>query len=264
MSFVIAGPVDPARPPIWFIWNDSRLLHIAGQLPASDAGLALTGRHPVGSADGRACFSALLVGPAPDGAQWVGMRQALADMDPALRQALSRARQLHLHDQEHRFCSACATPLVQNAHDAGRHCPHCALVFYPRLSPAMMVAITRGRDILLARAPHFAPGVYSALAGFVEPGETLEQCVARETQEEVGIAVRRLRYVDSQSWPFPHSLMLAFVAEYAGGEIVPQAGEIEDAGWFDIDRLPLLPTQASIAWRLIQHTVAEIRAQGGA
>jgi NAD+ diphosphatase len=261
VSFVIADAADHTQPAIWFIWNDARLLYINGRLPMSDHGLTLTARRPVGTVDDQPCHSAILVGATPPDSEWLPMRQALADMSPASRQALSRARQLHLHDQEHRFCSACATPLVQNAHDGGRHCPHCAMVFYPRLSPAMMVAIRRGREILLARAPHFAPGVYSALAGFVEPGETLEECVMREAGEEVGVSVRNLRYVDSQSWPFPHSLMLAFVAEYAGGEIVPQPGEIEDAGWYDIDRLPLLPTPASIAWRLIHHTVDLIRAE---
>jgi NAD+ diphosphatase len=263
VSFVIGGEVDRPHPTFWFIWDDNRLLFIDGHLPKSDLGLCLTERQNVGIADGLAYRSALLVGKPPGNAQWVSMRQALADMPPSTRQALSRARQLHLHDREHRFCSACGTPLVQNRHDTGRHCPHCAMVFYPRLSPAMMVAVTRGHEILLARAPHFSPGVYSALAGFVEPGETLEQCVERETMEEVGISICNLRYVDSQSWPFPHSLMLAFVADYAGGDIVPQEAEIEDANWFDIDRLPPLPSPASIAWRLIHHTVDLIRGDTG-
>jgi NAD+ diphosphatase len=108
--------------------------------------------------------------------------------------------------------------------------------------------------LLLARSPHFLPGVYSALAGFVEPGETVEQCVHRETQEEVGVRVKNLRYVCSQSWPFPHSLMLAFTAEYDGGDIRPQPGEIEDAGWYHIDTLPTIPAQLSVAYQLIRHT----------
>ncbi|XLM19642.1 NAD(+) diphosphatase, partial [Chromobacterium piscinae] len=153
-------------------------------------------------------------------------------------QAAARAAQLRQFLRNHRFCGHCATPLAVSADQLGRHCPSCGQVYYPRISPAMMVLVHRGRELLLARSPHFTPGVYSALAGFVEPGETLEECVHRETWEEVGIKVKNLRYAFSQSWPFPHSLMLAFTAEYDSGDIRPQEGEIEDAGWFDIDALP--------------------------
>lgn len=256
MGFQIADAADgAAQPDIWFIWEGSKLLQIDGQFPVTPAGIALTGQHFAGMADGRRCRSAELVGPPPVGSQWIGMRDALALMDQASQQALSRARQLHLFEHEHRFCGSCATPLTDNGHDSGKRCPSCGALYYPRLSPAMMALVVRGREILLARSPRFAEGVYSALAGFVEPGETLEQCVHREVMEEVGVHVSNLRYVGSQSWAFPHSLMLAFIADYAGGDIVPQEDEIADARWFDIDRLPPLPSRASIAWRLIRHTV---------
>jgi NAD+ diphosphatase len=133
---------------------------------------------------------------------------------------------------------------------------------YPRLAPAVMMLVRRGRELLLGRSPHFQPGVYSALAGFVDPGETLEDCVAREVMEEVGVTVGKLRYFGSQSWPFPHSLMIAFFADYAGGDIVPQSEEIEDAQWFNVDALPELPMAISISRRLIDAAVGEIR--GGA
>ena len=120
----------------------------------------------------------------------------------------------------------------------------------------MMALVVRGRQLLLARSPHFPPGVYSALAGFVEPGETLEACVHREVQEEVGVRIDNLRYVGSQGWPFPHSLMLGFHAEYAGGDIVMQEDEIEDARWFRVDDLPPLPASRSIARHLIDLYVA--------
>jgi len=258
VSFIIEPTQTGSAQSIWFIWDGAQLLYISGQLPSDVQDMRLTNQRAIGQVHGIACHSAELVGPAPEHAEWRGMRQALLEMDPALQQALSRARQLSLFEREHRFCGSCASPLVNNAHDSGKRCPSCAALYYPRLSPAMMVSIVRGREILLAHAPHFNEGMYSALAGFVEPGETLEQCVHREVMEEVGLTVNNLRYAASQSWPFPHSLMLAFVADYVEGEIVPQAGEIEDAQWFNIDHLPTLPSQASIAWWLIQHTIKTI------
>lgn len=124
----------------------------------------------------------------------------------------------------------------------------------------MMVLVWRGGELLLARSPHYVPGVYSALAGFVEAGESLEDCVHREVAEEVNVQVANLRYYGSQSWPFPHSLMVAYTAEWARGAIVPQAGEIEDAQWFPIDALPRIPPRFSISGHLIRDTVT---AMGG-
>jgi NAD+ diphosphatase len=124
-----------------------------------------------------------------------------------------------------------------------------------------MALVRRGRELLLGRSPHFPAGMFSALAGFVEPGETLEQCVAREVGEEVGVSVTNLNYFASQPWPFPHSLMIAFVCDWSGGEIRAQAGEIEAADWFDVLQLPKLPSKISIARRLIDAVVAEIRRQ---
>ena len=124
-----------------------------------------------------------------------------------------------------------------------------------------MALVRRGSEILLARSPHFPPGMYSALAGFVEPGESLEQCLAREVHEEVGVRVSNIRYFTSQPWPFPHSLMIAFVCEWVSGEIAPQAGEIEDAKWFDLLQLPKLPSRISIARRLIDSVCQELSEQ---
>ena len=124
-----------------------------------------------------------------------------------------------------------------------------------------MALVRRGSQILLARSPHFPPGMYSALAGFVEPGESLEQCLAREVAEEVGVRISNSRYFASQSWPFPHSLMIAFVCEYESGELKPQAGEIEEANWFDLLHLPKLPSRISIARRLIDAVCQEIKEQ---
>jgi NAD+ diphosphatase len=258
VSFVITDTLPASAQAIWFIWDNAQLLYIDGALPATVDHLPLTRRRAIGEINGTACFSAELIGTAPGHAEWRSMRPAMLDMDLSHQQALSRARQLNLFDQRNRFCSACATPLKDNSHDTGKQCPSCGALYYPPISPAMMVMITRGNELLLARAPHFAEGVYSALAGFVEPGETLEQCVHREAMEEVGVKIGNLRYVNSQQWPFPHSLMLAFTAEYRSGEITPQAGEIEDARWFTADKLPALPSKVSIAWHLIQHTLSTL------
>ncbi|HET6229054.1 MAG TPA: NAD(+) diphosphatase, partial [Longimicrobiaceae bacterium] len=122
---------------------------------------------------------------------------------------------------------------------------------YPRLNPAVIMRIDHGERVLLVRGPNTPPGMYSTLAGFVEPGESLEEAVAREVAEEVGIRIRGVTYFGSQPWPFPNSLMIGFTAEYAGGDIVPQPGEIEDARWWTVDELPNLPGPLSISRALI-------------
>jgi NAD+ diphosphatase len=148
---------------------------------------------------------------------------------------------------------------VVKAGERARQCPSCGQTHYPRIAPAVMALVRKGDELLLARSPHFPAGMHSALAGFVEAGESLEQCVHREVKEEVGLEVTNLRYFSSQPWPFPHSLMIAFNCDYAGGEITPEPGEIEAAAWFWIDDLPVLPNRISIARRLIDATIAQIR-----
>jgi NAD+ diphosphatase len=142
--------------------------------------------------------------------------------------------------------------------ERARACPSCRFTSYPPVSPAVMVLITRGRELLLARKSVWPPGRYSAIAGFVEPGEMLEDTVARETLEEVGVEVTNLQYFGSQPWPFPHSLMVAFTAEYAGREVKPDGVEIEEAAWFDAEALPNLPPSVSISRRLITTVAAEL------
>jgi NAD+ diphosphatase len=131
------------------------------------------------------------------------------------------------------------------------------MLFYPRLSPAVIVLVKRGDRILLARSPGFPPGMYSVLAGFVEPGESIEEAISREVCEEVGVEVENVRYFGSQPWPFPHSLMIGFTADYAGGELRVEPDEIEDAGWFEADDLPAVPPRISIARAMIDAFVAQ-------
>jgi NAD+ diphosphatase len=156
----------------------------------------------------------------------------------------------------HQFCGQCGSPTERKTTEHAMQCPQCGLVVYPRISPAVMVLVRDGDKLLLARSPRFKPGVFSALAGFVEPGETLEQCAAREVREEVGVEIKNLRYFASQPWPFPNSLMVAFYADYAGGQITPDPTEIEAADWFSIDALPELPDPVSISRRLIDAAIA--------
>lgn len=167
-----------------------------------------------------------------------------------------RASQLLDWKKNHRYCGRCGKPTTMKSNEFAMQCPACGLLAYPRISPAVMVLVRRENELLLGRSPHFRPGVFSALAGFVEAGETVEQCAAREVREEVGVEIANLRYFQSQPWPFPDSLMLAFFAEYAGGEITPDPSEIEAAGWYSIDALPGLPDPVSIARRLIDAACA--------
>jgi len=197
----------------------------------------------------------------PPGHDWVGLRALFSVLEDAHFALAGRALQLLQWDRDHQYCGRCGTPTEPRAEERVRVCPACKLSAYPRVAPAVMALIRRGRELLLGRSPHFPSGMYSALAGFVEPGETLEQCVAREVYEEVGVTLGRLSYFASQPWPFPHSLMIAFVCEWAGGEIRPQEGEIEAADWFDVLQLPKLPSKISIARRLIDAVSAEIRRQ---
>ncbi len=186
------------------------------------------------------------------GCSWQSLRRLMLEGDADTFRLLGYAAQIGTWARQHRFCGSCGEPLQPVSGERAMRCSRCDEQHYPRLSPSMIVLVTRGDEVLLARSPRFASGVFSTLAGFVEPGETVEQCVVREVREEVGLEVKNLQYIASQSWPYPHSLMLGFHAEYAGGEIVPQPGEIEEAHWFDLARLPLLPSPYSIARYLIE------------
>jgi len=211
------------------------------------------------------CFAAELAAgaAAPQGWKWQGLRALFGVLDEAQFALAGRALQIVDWDRTHQYCGACGAATVARVSERSRECPSCGLVVYPRLAPAVMGLVRRDREILLARSPRFPEGMYSALAGFVEPGETLQQCLERETYEEVGIHVCRVRYFASQPWPFPHSLMIAFFADYESGEIRVDGVEIEDAQWFkvgNLENLPRLPARISIARRLIDAAIGEMLA----
>jgi NAD+ diphosphatase len=252
-------------PQYWFGFRGSELLvvrddtgsRVPGSVDWLSLGLPEVESVAVGSLSGVPAWSAALppgVEP-PPGFAFEGLRRLWGILDEEAWKLAGRAVQIVEWDRNHRFCGRCATPTERQPVELSRTCPHCGLQHFPRISPAVIVRIERGDEILLARSPHFAPGVYSTLAGFVEPGESLEDTVLREVKEEVGVMVTNLRYFGSQPWPFPHSLMVGFVADYESGELTPQPGEIEDAGWFTVDRLPGLPGSLSIARALIDEFI---------
>jgi NAD+ diphosphatase len=266
---------------LWFVFRGDQLLVEVGP-PASHPGddprvrerpswARLPSRAPgpdplrtlyLGELGAAGCWAAELApADAPPGFGWVGLRALFSVLEDAHFALAGRALQLLQWDRDHQHCGRCGAPTVARSEERVRQCPACKLSAYPRVAPAVMALVRRGSELLLARSPHFPAGMYSALAGFVEPGETLEQCVAREVEEEVGITVTNLAYFASQPWPFPHSLMIAFTCDWAGGEIRPQDGEIEAANWFEVLQLPKLPSKISIARRLIDAVSADIRRQ---
>ena len=196
----------------------------------------------------------------PAGHRRLPLRAAMMQLPGPLMALAGRAAQVLEWDRSHRYCGVCGTATDLAANERARRCPACGHTAYPRLSPAMMALVWREGELLLARAPHFTAGMYSALAGFVEAGESLEDCVVREVAEETGVQVADLRYYGSQSWPFPHSLMVAFTARWTGGAIVRQPDEIEDAQWFALDALPAIPPRFSISGHLIRDTAEALRA----
>ncbi|OHC66139.1 MAG: NADH pyrophosphatase [Rhodocyclales bacterium GWA2_65_19] len=251
------------QPAYWILRCEHRLLTISGAGSVFPAGLAADFGHPenalhVGDLNGQPCHAADVAQfPEILGGEATPLRAIFQLAGPDTFALAGRATQLLDWQANHRFCGKCGAPTALKAGELAMHCPACGLLAYPRISPAVMVLVRDGDKLLLGRSPHFKPGVFSALAGFVEPGETLEECAAREVREEVGIEIANLRYFHSQPWPFPNSLMVAFFANYAGGTITPDPNEIEEAGWFSPDALPILPEPISISRRLIDAAVAD-------
>ena len=207
----------------------------------------------IGCLDGRQCCASEFTGikDMPNGFVLKGITALFGKIDDDSLWVAGLANQIVYWDKSHHYCGSCGNVMVNKTDERAKYCSRCGLINYPRISPAIIVAIIKDNEILLAHSQRFPAKFYSVLAGFVEPGETLEECVRREIKEEVGIDVKNIRYFGSQPWPFPDSLMIAFTAEYAGGEIKVDDSEIVDAGWFSTDNLPPIPPKISIARRLI-------------
>jgi len=220
-------------------------------------GIDLSASHYLGQLDGEDCFAVAAGGaPIPSPFRAEGLRALYALMGEELFAVAGRAVQIAAFGLTHRYCGRCGLETVRDAVERSTRCAVCDLSFYPRIAPAIIVLVRRGDEALLARAAKFTSDFYSTLAGFVEPGESLEQTLVREVREEVGVEVGNVRYFGSQPWPFPHSLMVGFFADYAGGEIVVDGTEIVDARWFSAQALPNIPPKPSIARRLIDAWVS--------
>ncbi len=263
----LSAPPD-ADGPVWIFAFRRRELLVPerGDLSPLEAlealGLEPVRRQYLGVLDGAHCWSVELPPDveAPAGMAFRDLRMLYGRIEPDLHAVAARAVQIVDWDRSHQYCGACGAPTRPDASERSRTCPSCGLTCFPRLSPAIIVAVERGDEILLGRSRHFPPGIYSVLAGFVEPGESVEDAVRREVAEESGVEVGGVRYFGSQPWPFPHSLMLGFQAEFRGGELRCGDAELEDVGWFRHDEMPrLFPGNVSIAQWLIHDFLRRAR-----
>ena len=263
----IEPPANRTEKAFWFIFRGREILLKLNKNPGvipklldfGELGLSGIREQYLGALEGTHCYSVELPGDAqaPDGMNFVDLRQAYSEMSEQCFALVNKAVQVMEWDRTNQFCSRCGTKTLRKPEERGKECPDCGELFYPRISPAVIALIRKGKEILLARSPNFPPDMYSLIAGFVEPGESAEAAVVRETREEVGIEVRNVKYFGTQAWPFPNSLMIGFTAEYDSGDIQPDGFEIEDAQWFSVENLPELPGRISIARKLIDHFLKE-------
>ncbi|MBU2699881.1 NAD+ diphosphatase [Sporomusaceae bacterium BoRhaA] len=234
------------------VQKSKELIHIPLLNDISNLPIEPTALHFIGSFNDTACYVGILkTTNIPDGFFLRQPRQLYGYLKNDLMKFTLRSFHLVNWLKNNKFCGRCGGKMVPSTDELAMKCTDCDFLVYPRLSPAMIVAVVKDHKLLLAHSNKFPSGRYSVLAGFVEPGETLEDCVKREVKEEVGIEVKNIRYFDSQPWPFPDSLMIAFTAEYSSGELSIDNNEILAADWFSPDNFPDLPGNESIAKRLI-------------
>ncbi|EDN66291.1 NTP pyrophosphohydrolases containing a Zn-finger, probably nucleic-acid-binding [Beggiatoa sp. PS] len=262
-GLAVIPPTQLSIPALWFVFCQDKLLvldqdktniHLPIWTDFMESGFIPVRQHYFGHFDDYPCYTVEVlptISP-PPGMNFQGLRALLPTLSEKLFALAGCALQIINWDKNHQFCGRCGAIMQSNPEARSKRCFDCGLVNYPRIAPAMIVLITRGSQLLLSRAPHFKPGVYSVQAGFVEVGETLEETVRREIREEVGLEVKNICYFGSQPWPFPNSLMIAFTAEYASGELSINYDELEDAKWYNKNDLPPLPSPQSIARRMIE------------
>lgn len=252
---------------LWFIFQDDNILlkeTANGLLIPTTNDLStlqdlIIQKHYLGLYGSDPCFTASLpvqeTLPLLSGLAFHPVRHAYLQLNQneSLCHLITRAKQILYWDDTTQFCGQCGRKTESCENERAKQCLSCQRLIFPPISPVMLVLIARGEEILLARSAHFMPGIYSILAGFVEPGETLEQTVAREVKEEVNIDIKNIRYFSSQPWPFSSNLMLGFMAEYDQGTIQIDPKEIEDAQWFKSSALPPLPAPFSLSRQMIEH-----------
>jgi NAD+ diphosphatase len=269
------APEERNQPAWWFVFSRYKLLMTsvdsAPSIPLftdlKTLGISPLEEIYLGTLEGKHCYAAAVadmdqVDPPPETA-FEDLRLLYGRIDQELLYLCFRA--IHLLDwsQKTRFCKRCGLELKIQDSERAKKCPDCGHQSFPRISPAVIVLVEKGDQCLLARSPRFQDAFYSVLAGFAEPGETLENTVAREVLEETGIEVKDISYFGSQPWPFPDSLMIGFTASYAGGEIRVDGTEILEAEWFPYDRLPKIPGRISIARGLIDWFINKHQKEGG-
>jgi len=261
----VVPPTENVAPEWLFVFNSAKILikncQEGPKIPTSEElnGLesAIVFKQYLGEIDGYPgyCMEVDDMFTPPEAMLFRDLRSLLGEIEEDIFLLAGRAFQIVNWNRMHKFCGKCGTPTAAQQNELAKKCPGCGSVFFPRISPAVIVAVVRGDEILLAHNKNFRQNWYSVIAGFMEPGETFEDCVIREVMEEVGIRVTNIKYFDSQPWPFPDSLMVGFTAEHESGEIMVDGVEIEDAAWYRRDNLPHKPNVASIAGRLIEFVI---------
>ncbi len=272
----VVPPAETGTPGYWFLIRDNRILvslvnngtEEKAEIPLLDrpGDLGLEHEEPLylGSLKGRGVFAAGVGEEAviPPEYTFKSIRSLFVRLDGEMLSLAGRALQIVEWDLTHRFCGRCGRRTGNHPTDRAKVCPECGLMAYPVISPAVIVAVSKGDRLLLGRSPRFPEGMFSVLAGFNEPGESLEETVEREIMEEVGLEVCNIRYFGSQPWPFPHSLMIGFTADYAKGRIAIDGEEIIEAGWYKAGDMPRLPGGYSIARELIEGFLASCAGSG--
>jgi len=255
---------EPKTTGHWFIFSGDKLLidseptgsPCGTPFSPEERGITLQFSRLFGYYDGTPCFlGAVDVNQHIQSMHSVNLRSLFGTVDEDYFSLSGRALQILHHTREHIYCSRCATPMEDRVEELARMCPSCNFISFPRVSPAVIMSVVRGDHILLGRSPHFTKDMYSTLAGFVEAGETLEEAVSREVLEETNITAGNVEYVTSQPWPFPHSVMIGFSAEYIKGNIAIDTTELEDANWYHYKELPQLPSSVTIARLLIDNFI---------
>lgn len=267
MKFFLDEPIEHFQPslalpegdPLLFAFQGERLVvqgadtSVPTLQRALALGLELEETSPLGTLAGRPCVVGVVARttPLPEPLETKALRRLFGQLDFSVLGVAALASQIAHFLSTNRHCGSCGARTKTGTKERSLRCDRCERDIYPAVAPCVIVLVHDGPRVLLTRQPRFPKGMYGLVAGFVEPGESFEACAHREIKEEVGLDVTDLRYVASQPWPFPSQLMIGMTARYAGGELVVDSEELEEAAWFDLDALPMIPPPFSIGRHLI-------------